>query len=276
MITAIFSRFHREKKLKAIQHIPFPFLCSDFIRLSCYSGTRFQIQSWSLCCPAFSICPCHSCFSCRHILMHIMNNLNLHHIRSHVYLLLLFNIGRRWFRILDWLGPRKQLQLGSLWHLPYYPLRYSAFMRCGPHWCRAPLYPTVQLSHPNRPWPLHLRQGHRSLQRRGGHYRRRRRGLRRREPSPGDHLLHGARLGDACRRPDLAAGPGGGGAHRGRGRSGLPPRAPGVPGPGSGGRRHRGGRERRGRRRRAAWRGGLKRGALVLVEVAADADRAGK
>ena len=189
--------------------------------------------------------------------------------------LLIFSIGRRWFRSLDWLGTRKQLQLGSLRLLRDSPLPNPSFMRRGSHWCGAPLDPNVQFSHANRPWPLHRRRGHGGLHHRSRHWCRRRRGLRR-VPPPGDHLLHRARLGDACRRPDLTAGRGGGGTHRGRGRSGLPPRAPGVPGPGSGGHHNRGGRERRGRRRRAARRGGLEGCALVLVEVAADARRGGK
>ncbi|BAT02007.1 Os07g0546150, partial [Oryza sativa Japonica Group] len=110
------------------------------------------------------------------------------------------------------------------------------------------------------------------------HRRRRWRGGFRRVPPPGDHLLHGARLRNARRRPDLTtAAAAGGRTHRRRGRSRLPPRPPGVPGPGSGGPRSRGWGERRGRRGRAARRGGgLEGRALVLVEVAADAGRVGE
>ena len=191
--------------------------------------------------------------------------------------LLLFNIGRRWFRSLNWLGPRKQLQPGSLWHLRGSPFPNPSFMRRRSHWCRALLHPTIQLPHPNRPRSLNLWRGHGSLQHRSWHWhwRRRRRGLRR-VPSPGDDLLHCAGLGDACREPDLAAGGGRNRTHRGRRWRGLLPRAPRVPGPGSGGRHHGSRCKRRRGRRRTARRGGLEGGALVLVEVTADAGRVGE
>lgn len=68
-----------------------PFLWSTFIRLSYCIGAGFQIQSWSLHCPALSICPCYSCFRCYNILVHIMNNVNLHSIRDHWNLMHLYN-----------------------------------------------------------------------------------------------------------------------------------------------------------------------------------------
>lgn len=65
-----------------LQHIPF--LDSNFIRLSCYIGTRLQIQPWSLCYPALSICSQNSCFSSPCILVQTMITLSLHEASSNL------------------------------------------------------------------------------------------------------------------------------------------------------------------------------------------------
>ena len=75
-----------------LQHIPF--LDSNFIRLSCYIGRRFQIQSWSLCYPALSICSQNSCFSSPCILVQIMIILSLHEASSNLDLVHLYNHDR--------------------------------------------------------------------------------------------------------------------------------------------------------------------------------------
>jgi hypothetical protein len=75
-----------------LQHIPF--LDSNFIRLSCYIGTRLQIQPWSLCYPALSICSQNSCFSSSCILVHIMIILSLHEASSNLDLVHLYNHDR--------------------------------------------------------------------------------------------------------------------------------------------------------------------------------------